>query len=146
MIKENECIIIITNRNRSKGIIDLYNVFAYTNKIDIGDRLMSNNIDHIDLVNSIALGLNLFLYPVNKNKSIILDDYFLDTLISIMKEEYNELGQSVYFALEILPKEDPSYEYASIELNFIKYDFKPVDNGDTILQDQYILSEPIYIG
>lgn len=146
MIKENECIIIITNRDRSKGIIDLYNIFAYTNKIDIGDRLMSNNIDHIDLVNSIALGLNLFLYPVNKNKSIILDDYFLDTLISIMKEEYNELGQAVYFALDILPKEDPSYEYASIELNFIKYDFKPVNNGDTILQDQYILSEPIYIG
>lgn len=146
MIKENECIIIITNRNRSKGIIDLYNIFAYTNKIDIGDRLMSNNIDHIDLVNNIALGLNLFLYPVNKNKSIILDDYFLDTLVSIMKEEYNELGQAIYFALEILPKEDPSYEYASIELNFIKYDFKPVNNGDTILQDQYILSEPIYIG
>lgn len=146
MIKEDECIIIITNRNRSKGIIDLYNIFAYTNKIDIGDRLMSNNMDHIDLVNSIALGLNLFLYPVNKNKSIILDDYFLDTLVSIMKEEYSELGQAVYFALDILPKEDPSYEFASIELNFIKYDFKPVNNEDTILQDQYILSEPIYIG
>lgn len=146
MIKEDECIIIITNRNKSKNSVNLYNLFAYTNKIDIGDRLMNNNIDYIELVNSIALGLNLFLYPVNRNRSIILDDYFLDTLVSIMKEEYNELGQSVYFALDILPKEDPSYEFASIELNFIKYDFKPVNNEDTILQDQYILSEPIYIG
>lgn len=146
MIKEDDCIIIITNRNKSKNSVNLYNLFAYTNKIDIGDRLMNNNIDYIELVNSIALGINLFLYPVNKNRSIILDDYFLDTLISIMKEEYNELGQSVYFSLDILPKEDPSYEFASIELNFIKYDFKPVNNEDTISQDQYILSEPIDIG
>lgn len=146
MIKEDECIIIITNRNKSKNSVNLYNLFAYTNKIDIGDRLMNNNIDYIELVNSIILGLDLFLYPVNKNRSIILDDYFLDTLVSIMKEEYNGLGQAVYFALDILSKEDPSYEFTSIELNFIKYDFKPVNNEDTILQDQYILSEPIYIG
>lgn len=144
MIKEDECIIIITNKN--KNSVNLYNLFAYTNKIDIGDRLMNNNIDYIELINSILLGLYIYLTPINSNRPIILDDYFLDTLISIMKEEYNELGQSVYFALDILPKEDPSYEFASIELNFIKYDFKPVNNGDTILEDQYILSEPIYIG
>lgn len=140
MAKEDVCIIRITNKN--KTVVNLYNLFIYTSKIDTGDKLISNNIDHIELLNSIVLGLYIYLTPINSNKPIILDDYFLDTLLSIIKENYNEPDQVVYFALDILPKEDPSYEYASIELNFIKYDFKQVNIGGTILENQYILLEP----
>ena len=75
--------------------------------------------------------------PINSNKPIILDDYFLDTLLSIIKENYNEPDQVVYFALDIVPKELVTrYGYTSIELNFIKYDFKPISIGHTILENQ----------
>ena len=141
MTKEDVCIIRITNKN--KTVVNLYNLFIHTSKIDTGDKLMSNNIDRIELVNSMLLGLYIFLTPINSNKPIILDDYFLDTLLSIIKENYNEPDQVVYFALDIVPKELVArYGYASIELNFIKYDFKPVSIGDTILENQYILLEP----
>ena len=141
MVKEDVCIIRITNK--SKTAVNLCNLFSYTCKIDTGDKLMSNNIDRIELVNSILLGLYIYLTPINSNKPIILDDYFLDTLISIIKENYNEPDQVVYFALDIVPKELVArYGYTSIELNFIKYDFKPVSIGDTILENQYILLEP----
>ena len=141
MIKEDVCIIRITNK--SKTAINLCNLFTYTSKIDTGDKLISNNIDRIELMNSILLGLYIYLTPINSNKPIILDDYFLDTLLSIIKENYNEPDQVVYFALDIVPKELVTrYGYTTIELNFIKYDFKPVSIGDTILENQYILLEP----
>ena len=141
MAKEDVCIIRITNK--SKTAVNLCNLFNYRSKIDTGDKLMSNNIDHIELMNSIILGLYIYLTPINSNKPIILDDYFLDTLLSIIKENYNEPDQVVYFALDIVPKELVTrYGYTSIELNFIKYDFKPVSIGHTILENQYILLEP----
>lgn len=58
MIKEDVCIIRITNK--SKTAINLCNLFTYTSKIDTGDKLMSNNIDRIELMNSILLGLYIY--------------------------------------------------------------------------------------
>lgn len=142
MVKEDGCLIRITNKNKSKDGA-LCSLFDYTDKIDTGDRLISNNIDYVELMNSMFIGLNIYLAPINSNKPIILDDYFIDTLLSIMKEKYNEPDQVIYFSLDITPKElDTSYDYTSIELNFIKYNFIPVNNGDTILPGQYILLEP----
>lgn len=140
MTKEDVCIIRITNKN--KIVVNLYNLFIHTSKIDTGDKLMSNNIDRIELLNSIVLGLYIYLTPINSNKPIILDDYFLDTLLSIIKENYNEPDQVVYFALDIVPKDLVTRYGYTTELNFIKYDFKPVNIGGTILENQYILLEP----